>query len=468
MTKVLQQGRGYAAEISVGFESVFNTAATTARRLAHNGSTITARRDLNQSGTILAGRSPAEPFQGNGQVEGSITLPNDLNQLAIFLKAIFGNPTSTEPDDAVAASQVTDNEDGTVTLTVGEGHGVTQGAYFIIYGTTNYNGEHAATAVTSTTITFVHAYTAEAFTKAKVSKSGWTHVFRVPRIQPSLTIEQLHTDLAEMFLYTGCKVSRFTIGAGSDGQENTVTVDIMGSKPADNVAPIAISTFATSSEGAATLITTATAHGLAAGNRVIIAGSTNYDGSYTVATAPDGVTFTIAKAYVTETVTQGQEPVLCKAHFAAPKSLPLKRLNTFSGKLYYDGVEYKAAKSISLEIDFGLDGDQRVIGDNGFRSEIPEGEIAATTNLTVLLKDGGLYRKGESNADVALKLAFIASFGIGSLTIDMPENKVALTSPAIESPRGITQTVSAQAYSSDTSDSGSAIIVTLINAYATI
>lgn len=468
MTKVLQQGRGFAAEISVGFESAFNTAATTAKLLSHNGSTITARRDLNQSGTIVAGRSPAEPFQGNGQVEGTFTLPTDLNQLAVFLKAIFGNPTSTAPDDAVVASAIEDEEDGTVTITVAEGHGITQGAYFIIYGTTNYNGEHAATAVTATTVTFAHAYTAETFSTAKAAKSGYTHVFRIPKAQPSMTIEQLHTDLSEMFLYTGCKVSRFSIGAGSDGQENTVTVDIMGSKPADNVAPIAISTFATSGGGAATLITAAAAHGLTAGNRVIIAGSTNYDGSYTVATAPDTVTFTIAQTYVAETVTATAEPVLCKAHFAAPASVPLKRLNTFSGKMYYDGVEYKAAKSVSMEIDLGLDGDSRTIGDLGFRGEIPEGEIAASSTLTVLLKNGALYRAGESNVTVALKLAFTASYGIGSLTVDMPENKVSLASPPVESPRGITQTVTAQAFATDTTAAGSAIVVTLVNAYATI
>ncbi len=467
MSRELTQGRGFAAELSLGIESVYNTAATTGKLLAHNGSTVAATRETNVSDTIIANRSSAEPFQGNGDVAGTITFPNDLNQMGLILKGIFGNPVSTAPTDAKEASTVADATGGKVTLTVATGHGVVAGDYFCVYGTTNYNGEFVATAATATTITFVHAYTAETLTTAYVSKTGYTHVYKIGRAQPSMTIEQVHTDLAEMFLYTGCMASRLSIGADSNGQENVVTVDIMGSKPAASVVPVVIDKFETSGSGDATLITTKTAHGLSAGNCVVIAGSSNYNGRYAVETAPTTTTFTIAKAYVAESVTASSEPVCCKTHFVNPVGIPLKRLNTFSGKVYKDGVEYKTAKTFTMEFDMGLDGDQRVIGDNGFRSEIPEGKVGITTSMTVLLKNADWYRLGEGNITVALKLAFAASFGIGSLTIEIPENKVSMASPGVDSPNGIIQQITAIGFATDSSATGSAATITLVSPYAT-
>ena len=467
MSRQLNQARGFAAEIAIGIESVFNTAATTGKLLAHNGSTITATRETNISDTIIANRSSAEPFHGNGEVAGSLNIPNDLNQMGLILKAVFGNPVSTAPADAKAASDVADATDGKVTLTVAKGHGVSAGDYFCVYGTTNYNGEFVAISATDTTITFAHAYTAETLSKAFVSKTGYTHVYKIGRDQPSMTIEQVHTDLAEMFLYTGCMASRFAIGADSNGQENVVTVDIMGSKPAASVVPVVIDKFETSGGGEETLVTTKTVHGLSQGSCVVIAGSANYNGRYLVASAPSTTTFTIAKAYVAESVVASSEPVCCKTQFVNPVGIPLKRLNTFSGKVYKDGVEYSAAKTFSIDFDMGLDGDQRVIGDNGFRSEIPEGKVGITTSMTVLLKNADWYRLGEGNITVALKLAFAASYGLGSLTIDVPENKVSMASPGIDSPNGISQQITAIGFSSDASSTASAATITLVSPYAT-
>jgi hypothetical protein len=467
MSRQLNQARGFAAEIAIGIESVFNTPAATGKLLAHNGSTITATRETNVSDTIVANRSSTEPFQGNGDVAGAINLPNDLNQMGLILKGIFGKPVSTAPADAAVASAVADEEDGTVTLTVAKGHGVVAGDYFCVYGTTNYNGEFVAISATETTIVFTHTYTAEILTTAYVSKTGYSHVYKIGRDQPSMTFEQVHTDLAEMFLYTGCMASRLTIGADSNGQENVVTVDIMGSKPAVSVVPVVIDKFEMSGDGSSTLITTKTVHGLSTGNCVVIAGSSNYNGRYAVASAPTTTTFTIAKAYVAESVTASSEPVGCKTHFVNPVGIPLKRLNTFSGKVYKDGVEYKTAKTFTIEFDMGLDGDQRVIGDNGFRSEIPEGKVGITTSLTALLKNADWYRLGEGNITVALKLAFAASFGIGSLTIEIPENKVSMASPGVDSPNGIIQQITAIGFATDSSATGSAAIITLVSPYAT-
>lgn len=467
MSRQLKQARGINSEISIGIESVYNTAATTGKKITHNGSSVSASRELNNSETIISNRSAAEPFQGNGEVTGTLTVPNDFNQMGLILKAIFGNPASSAPADAKAASTVEDGEtgSGTVVLTVAEGHGVTANDYFCIYGTTNYNGEHKATAATSTTITFAHAYTAETLSAAYVSKTGYSHVFKIKSEQPSFTMEQVHKDLAEMFLYTGCKIDSMRIGADSDGSENVVTLDVMGSKPATSVVPIVIDSFEESTDD--TKITTKTAHGLTANDGVVIAGSTNYNGRYIVKSSADTTSFVIAKTYVAEAVPASSEPVCCKTQFVVPVGIPLKKINTFAAKVYKDGVEYKAAKNFNMTFEMGLDGDQRVIGDNGFRSEIPEGTVAVTTETSVLLKNGDWYRSGESNVTVGLKLVYSASYGIGTMTIDLPENKVNMASPGIEGPAGIVQAITAKAFSSDTTDAGSAATITLVSPYAT-
>ena len=172
----------------------------------------------------------------------------------------------------------------------------------------------------------------------------------------------------------------------------------------------------------ATTVTTATDHGLAVGDDVIIAGSVNYNGRWAVASAATTTTFTINKVYVAETVST-DPPVTQKCHFKAPGTIPLKRLGTFSAKFYKDGAEYKCAQDVTIDIDMDLDGEQRCLGDNGFRSQLLEGIAAITANLTVAFRNGTFFRDGQNNTTAALKLEFTAAYGIGKLTIDLPKNQ---------------------------------------------
>ena len=463
MSRELNQARGFAAQITVGFESTFNMAATTGTMIAHNGSTVMGSRELNQSDTIISNRSAAEPFQGNASVDGGITLPNDTNQLGTFLKAAFGVPITTQPSDAKAASAVADAMEGKVKFTVASGHGVIAGDFFTVYGTANYNGEYEAITADATSITVRRPYVAEVLSGAYVTKVGFKHVFKIRQAQPSFTIEQLHSDLAEMFLFTGCKLSRMVIGADSNGQENVVSCDIMGSKMQVSAEPLLISKFEAGT-GSKTKVTS-DGHGFSDNDRVVVAGSANYNGVWIIS-GKTADTFEIDAAYVAESVTPSSEPVCCKAQIKAPKSVQLKRLNTFSASVYKDGAEYKAARNLEITFDMGLDGEQRVIGDKGFRSEIPEGKVGIDLAATVLFKNADWVRAGEKNITMGAKLIYESDYGVGKLEIDLPECKTELVGTAIEGPAGLVQQVRMEAFSGDTSPEGSAATVTLTSSVA--
>lgn len=57
----------------------------------------------------------------------------------------------------------------------------------------------------------------------------YTHVFKPSDNQPSLVLEQGFTDINVYEQFNGCKISKFTINLGGDG-ELTSTIDIMGAK----------------------------------------------------------------------------------------------------------------------------------------------------------------------------------------------------------------------------------------------
>ena len=96
MTKQLQQAKGSYVRMSIGLETDFGTAAAAdaGKTLKFNSSGLNATRDLNRSETIQPGRSPVEPFQGNGSVDGDFVVPLDLNQLAFLFKCAFGAPVT--------------------------------------------------------------------------------------------------------------------------------------------------------------------------------------------------------------------------------------------------------------------------------------------------------------------------------------------------------------------------------------
>ncbi len=463
MTKMLNQARGSSTDMVIGFEGSYATPPEEGGyRISFNSSSIAASRELNTAATIQPGRSPIEPFQGNGSVDGDFTLPLDLDQIGIFLKAAFGEPETSAPASEIGLSSVADNSSslpGTVTLTLA-GTGIASGDRFIVWGTENYNGSHIAISVSGTSVVIRHDYVEETFSGAKCSTGGFTHVFRIGDEQPSFTVEQLHKDVAERFVYTGCKISKLSFSASTDGQEATYTASVMGAKPLPPLAPSPI-TAASSSEGTLRL-TTVSGHGLSVGDEVCVAGIPGVSGRLTV-TASDETTFSVKSSAPAPSIIEGQEPVWTKAQVKVGSAIAIRRLGTFSARILKDGKEYTGGKSFSMEVDMGLDGDQRVIGDDGYRSSIPEGTVSISSSLTAIFRDGELFRAGAANETIGFELRYTVPNSSGSLTFTLPENKVSETAPAVDSPRGLSQEISCMAFCTDAASGGSALTVTLVN-----
>ena len=467
MTKILNQARGSSTDMVLAFEESYATAQTQyGHRLSFNSSSIAASRELNTAATIQSGRSPIEPFQGNGSVDGDYTLPLDLDQVGIFLKAAFGEPVTTEPASKVKVSSIADNSGsipGTVALNLASAGDIASGDRISVWGTEGYNGIHTVVSVSGSAVAIRGEYHEETPIAAYCSKECFTHVFRIGDEQPSFTIEQLHKDIAEHFVYTGCKLSKLSFNAATDGQEATYTASVMGAKPLSCAAPRAIT--AASSSGGKLTLTTASGHGLSMGSEVAIAGISGLSGRHIVESVTD-TSFTIVSDVEAPTISDGDEPVWTEAQVKVQsgQELPVRRLGTFSSRIHKDGKEYRGGKGFTLEIDMGLDGDQRVIGDDGYRSSIPEGTVSISSTLTAIFRDGTLFRAGSNNETISFELRYTLPGDLGYLSFSIPESKVSESAPAVDTPRGLSQEISCMAFCTSAATGGSAITVTLSNA----
>ena len=61
---------------------------------------------------------------------------------------------------------------------------------------------------------------------------SYDHEFLIPQTQPSLTIEQGFTDIAQYIKFNGCKINTFGLEVGGDG-ELTCSFDVIGSQFSD-------------------------------------------------------------------------------------------------------------------------------------------------------------------------------------------------------------------------------------------
>lgn len=103
----MAQAKGSASRLVFDFEASYKTAKAKAVRapivLPFNSCDVKGGRALNQSKTLRGDRNPVDPYQGNLEVGGSLTVPVDMNVMGYLLKAAIGLPTTT------------DNQDGTYT-----------------------------------------------------------------------------------------------------------------------------------------------------------------------------------------------------------------------------------------------------------------------------------------------------------------------------------------------------------------
>lgn len=88
---------GWNAQLLVAEETTYGQLATTNyTKVPFASSTIDSEQGLISSNVLGLGRDPTQPFYDVINVEGDLAVPIDLRNLGIWLKAIFGTPTTTE------------------------------------------------------------------------------------------------------------------------------------------------------------------------------------------------------------------------------------------------------------------------------------------------------------------------------------------------------------------------------------
>ena len=159
------------------------------------------------------------------------------------------------------------------------------------------------------------------------------------------------------------------------------------------------------------------------------------------------------------------EAINSTTYDAAATSVQLQRLNNFQASIKEGGVSVANILSGEIDLDFGLDSTQYVIGKNGTLGDIPEGIIKVSGNIKALFTDTTLLEKGINNTESSLEVAFTIDAN-NSLTLSIPELIYERKTPPISGPSGVVVDLNWKGYYTDGADA-SAMVVTLKNSVAT-
>jgi hypothetical protein len=151
------------------------------------------------------------------------------------------------------------------------------------------------------------------------------------------------------------------------------------------------------------------------------------------------------------------------AYSSEPTTIADTRFSNFQATLQEGGVDVGIGTSVDFQINASLDGNQYVIGSQGFRADIPEGLIQISGNLTALFKDKQLLEKAINGTETSLKLGL--DDGLNSLDFYFPEVEFGRGSPAVEGPQGVVITLPWRAYCKGTSPDDTSVKVTLVNGH---
>ena len=218
----------------------------------------------------------------------------------------------------------------------------------------------------------------------------YVHQYKIGDTMPSITLETQFPDLAaaRYARYNGCKVSRFSVEFGGDG-ELTARLGILGAK-------------------------------------------------YTLASAPFDATL---------------------------DAVSLARVKNFQAALTEGGSAFAFARSVSLDIDFGLDAENYVLGGAGELGSLPEGIVRVSGRVVCLFESDALLAKAANLTESGIRVT--VSAGAGSIfEIEVPELYYELSAPEIPGPRGLLAELNFQGFH-DNGSEASAVVLRLTNAAAT-
>lgn len=145
-----------------------------------------------------------------------------------------------------------------------------------------------------------------------------------------------------------------------------------------------------------------------------------------------------------------------------------ERLNNFDAAVTEGGGASSIIKSMSITIDFGLDGNQRVIGGGGILTSIPEGIVSVTGSITGQYTDGAetIIAKGPADTESALVVTLTSAADSNhTLAFDIGELFYSQSSPDVNDELGLDFTLDFAGFYNNDADA-SVIKVTLANASA--
>lgn len=145
---------------------------------------------------------------------------------------------------------------------------------------------------------------------------------------------------------------------------------------------------------------------------------------------------------------------------ATAAMLDIKRFQNTGATVKQDGAVLATSRKMSISIDAGLDTDTFCLNGTAERTDIAEGVMSISVDLTTLFTDTDEMQKAIDGTPVSLELLY--QTGDFSLSILLPEVKLEQTSPEISGPKGITLDMKGQAYYGSSTQK-SAAVVTLIN-----
>jgi hypothetical protein len=146
------------------------------------------------------------------------------------------------------------------------------------------------------------------------------------------------------------------------------------------------------------------------------------------------------------------------------------RYSNFHASVKEGGSTASNIKSVSITVDFDLDGDQRVIGGGGERGSIPDGIVKVTGNVKGMFDDASIatIAKGYDDTESSLMITLTpaAPYDAYTLVFDIQELLYSQASPQIQGPQGIDFDMDFSAYYNNGADA-SIITVTLNSSQAT-
>ena len=95
----MSRAYGWNAQLLIAEESEYGVMPETGyRQIPFISSSLDSEQNLLSSNVLGLGRDPTQPFQDVINVDGDMAVPVDVRNIGVWLKAIFGEPTTTEAD----------------------------------------------------------------------------------------------------------------------------------------------------------------------------------------------------------------------------------------------------------------------------------------------------------------------------------------------------------------------------------